>query len=204
MFDRIYCIHLPNAERRRLIESQIAAEFVHAKPPAPGFTMSNMRRNPRAEFGANLSHIAAIVKAIKDGAKRPLFIEDDIVFRAGYKERLAEELPDWDVLYLGGHPREKAEIVSEGLAKVGKFSCAEAYSIRGDRLADFHQFWCDRVGQPNAMFDFILGEFAAANRAFCFYPVLTDQALLVSHIKGEIDDKRALVERGWQANLSTK
>ena len=204
MFDKVYCIHLPNVDRRKLIESQIDATYIHADPPPSGFTMSNMRRNPRAEMGANLSHIKAVVRAIADGAKRPLFIEDDIVFRPGYKDRLTQGLDeaDWDVLYLGGHPREKCFMASLNLAKVFTFSCAEAYSIRGDKLIEFHSYWCDRIGKQNAMYDFILGEFAAKNNGYAFYPVLTDQAQMVSHIKGEIDDKRELVKRGWANNLA--
>jgi len=116
-----------------------------------------------------------------------------------------DPFPDiWDVLYLGGHPREPASMVSPGLAKVKTFSCAEAYSVRGEFLLDLFAHWCDRITKPNAMYDFILGEFAAQHESYAFYPTITEQAPFVSHIKGEIDDKRALVERGWRNNLSTK
>lgn len=209
-FDRIYVVHLPDAGRRARMQAQldrfgVSATFVHAKQPPATFTMSNMRRNPRMEFGCSLSHIAAIVEAIADRAEQPLFLEDDVVFAADTRERIETvwtPLPKWDVLYLGGHPREKAERISEHLVKVGKFSCAEAYAVRGYKLPEFHQFWCDRVSQPNAMFDFILGEFAAANTAYCFYPCLTEQPPGMSHISGAIDDKRDLVRRGWANNLA--
>jgi hypothetical protein len=203
-FDRVYVVHLPNVARRLHIEAQLlaigyrAATYVHADPPPKEFSVPNMRRNPRAEFGVGLSHIAAIVQAIADGAERPLFVEDDVVFTGELPE-----LPDYDVLYLGGHPREPVKL-SGRLARVGKFSCAEAYSIRGRLLPDLHRYWCNRVTRPDAMFDFILGEFAAKHESYCVYPVITEQAQFKSYIKGEIDDKRALVERGWQNNLSTR
>lgn len=206
-FDRVYVVHLPDVARRLHIEAQLSAigyqdaTYIHADAPPAGFTVPNMRRNPRAEFGAGLSHIAAVVQAIADRAERPLFIEDDIVF----KRMDLTPLPDkWDLLYLGGHPREPVKLVAPGLAKVGKFSCAEAYSVRQQLLPKLHQFWCNRVTRPDAMYDFILGEFAAKHESYAFYPVITEQAPFVSHIKGEIDDKRKLVERGWQNNLSTR
>ncbi len=205
LFDGVYVVHLPNEQRLRHMAKQLdgvrPVTYVNGYAPPNGFTVPNMRRNPRAEFGANLGHISAIVEAIADGAKRPLFLEDDVIFKtheADYEAR------DWDVLYLGGHPREPVKMIAPGLAKVGKFSCAEAYSVRGDLLTDLVAHWCNRITRPDAMFDFILGEFAAKQDSYAFYPTITEQAQFVSHIKGEVDDKRALVERGWRNNLSTK
>ena len=62
-------------------------------------------------------------------------------------------------------------------------------------------FWLDRVGQPNAMYDLVLGEFAAAHHGYCTYPLLTEQPPGWSAIGNKVDDKRQLVERGWQNNL---
>ena len=207
-FDKVYVVHLPNAQRGLHITSELERvglgrfKFVATEAPAKGFTVPNMRRNPRAEFGVALGHIAAIVQAIADRAERPLFLEDDVIFRVK-----SSPLPDkWDVLYLGGHPRGPAQLVAPGIAKVGKFSCAEAYSIRGGLLVEFHRYWLSRITKPDAMYDFILGEFAWMHdrESYAAYPVVTEQAQFVSHIKGEIDDKRELVERGWRNNLSTK
>ena len=115
-FDRVYCIHLPHEKKRReLIERQFDSvgirdvQFIGATPPSKKFSMSNMRRNSRGEFGVNLSQIKAVVHAISDGAKRPLFFEDDVVFLRDTSELLSKaltELPDdYGVFYMGGHPR---------------------------------------------------------------------------------------------------
>lgn len=209
-FDRVYCIHLPNKERRELMEAEFArvgiknVTYVHADAPPAGFTMSNMRRNPAAEFGVSLSHIKAIIQAASDGAVFPLFVEDDVSFNLesaaivdGYMRGLW-----WDVVYLGGHPREPVK--KQGnyrIVKVGKFSCAEAYSIRWHLLLPFVKYWVNRCAKPNAMYDFILGEFAATRTSYCFYPTITEQRQIVSHVSGTIDDKRALIDRGWKNNL---
>lgn len=207
IFDRIYVVHLPHAERRAAIEAELAklglqATFLHAKPPAGTFTIPNMRRNARVEFALSLSHIKCVIRALEDGAERPLFLEDDVVFRdVGLLPEVAAELPaDYDVLYLGGHPRGPVTRASTLLVKVSTFSFAEAYSLSRKALRPFLDFWLDRIGQPNAMYDFVLGEFAAAHNGYCVYPLMTWQAAVPSHISGKVEDRSHLLAKGW-ANL---
>lgn len=188
--------------------------YVHADAPPSGFTMSNMRRNPRAEMGVGLSHIKAVIQAISDNACRPLFVEDDILFTTDSESRLYDSIvgtdgdgascfftDSWSVLYLGGHPREPVTKEAKCVYRVGKFSCAEAYSLHSSALKPFIDYWLDRITKPNAMYDFILGEFAAAHRSYAIYPTITEQRQIVSHVSGTIDDKRALIARGWKTNL---
>jgi hypothetical protein len=68
-------------------------------------------------------------------------------------------------------------------------------------MTAFLQFWCDRAGQPNAMFDFILGDFATQANGYAVYPPITRQPPGWSHIGQKHDDKRDLIERGWKSNL---
>jgi hypothetical protein len=189
-FDRVYVINLPPRE------TALEGTRIYAKPPCGGFVMNNMRRNARAEFGVNLSHIKAIVRAIWDGAERPLFLEDDVEFIG--------EIPslplDFDVLYLGGHPRSPTRPYSDGVVRVGTFSFAEAYSLSRKALLPFYEFWCDRIGQKQAMYDFILGEFACNHIGYACHPVVTRQRKVVSHVSGDIDEKGHLVAKGWAAN----
>lgn len=213
-FDRVYCIHLPNAERRSAIEAEfsrvglVGAQFLHATPPKRPFAMSNMRRSPAVEFGIVLSHIKAIAHAIADGAERPLFLEDDVVFSENADSTLEtalKDLPDsWDVLYLGGHPRGPAKMVGDALVSISNFSFGEAYSIRGPSLIRFFDYWADRIGQRDAMIDFIIGEFAGANEGFCVYPLLTRQRAVASHVSGKVEDKQKLLAKGWDKNLSIR
>jgi hypothetical protein len=199
VFDRVYCIHLPNPSRRTAIEEQFRVvgikdvQYVYADRPPPEFEMSNMRRCGRGEFGVNLSQIKAVVQAIADGAQRPLFVEDDIVF-----DSKPFEVPaDWDLLYLGGHPRGKVERAGAGLVRVGKFSCAEAYALTREALVEFFSYWCNRISKSDAMYDFILGEFAEKHLAYCVYPLVCEQRAGVSQVSGKLDDKRKLIARGW-------
>ena len=206
-FDKSYCIHLPNEDRRRDVEIQfekvgVNPEYVHAPRPWHRFSVTNMRRNPPIEFACNLSHIKAVIRSFDD--KRPIFFEDDVVFSDSFRNDLDtafSAIPDdWDVLYLGGHPREKVESVGNNLYRVKTFSCAEAYAFNNGAQRRFADFWCDRIHKKDAMYDFILGGFAAQNKAYAVFPTITRQADVYSEIARRKDSKTALIERGWRNN----
>jgi len=209
----VYVIHLPNPERKAKIAAELArvgltdVTYVHAQEPVNGFTMSNMRRNPRGEFGCALSHVKAIMQAIIDDQYSALFIEDDIEFAGHGAKRFNDAVEGFhymELCYLGGHPREPVVMQTDfpGIVKAGKWSCAEAYLMSRLGMESFLKFWCDRAGQPNAMFDFILGEFAATlDDAYAIYPPATQQPPGWSQIGQKHDDKRELIRRGWAANL---
>ena len=216
-FDKVYCIHLPNdRERKSKIQKQfesvgiIDVKFVSATPPPAKFSMSNMRRNARGEFGVNLSQIKAIVQAISDGAQYPLFFEDDIVFNSWANEHInfiINELPnDWRVLYFGGHPRgpvpaRRAKRYSDHLWKIQRYSFADAYCIRGEQLLHFYNFWLEHITQEDAMYDFILGEYAGANNGYAAYPILCEQYAGKSSVTNKHDDKSNIIARAWAAHI---
>lgn len=209
-FDRVYVISHPCTGRLEAITKTVKDQgiycptFIYAQCD-DSLKISNMRRNPAIEFGVGLSHIKAVGDAM-EGHYRALFLEDDIEFVDGANEILfdaIEELPpDWAILYLGGHPREPASRYSDHLAQVGRFSFAEAYVINKNWTWMFFDYWLDHVSYPNAMYDFILGEWAASTGlAFAVYPPVTHQPPNYSHIGNKQDDKRDLVRRGWETNL---
>lgn len=188
---------------KRAGERRMNPSFVYAQSPAPGFSMSNMRRNPAGEFGCSLSHLKALCLAMHRQWRRPLFLEDDVEF--GDDSHLREALdslpPDWSVVYLGGHPCEDVERVSDHLVRVGRFSFAEAYCVNGNALPDLVNYWIDRAGQHDAMFDRILGEFARDNGGYCVVPTVTSQPPGHSHVAGRYDDKKHCMESAWAAHL---
>jgi hypothetical protein len=178
----------------------LQAEYVYASPPSRDFTMSNMRRNARVEFGIALSHVKAILHADGDA----LILEDDVRFLCDRKrlDEVVSELPtSWDVCYFGGHPRGPTKRATKSLVKVSTFSFAEAYLISRKAQAAFLDFWLDRAGKPDAMIDLVLGEFAARNNGYCAYPLLTEQAAVVSHVSGKVDAKSHLLVKGWANHL---
>ena len=213
-FDRVYCIHLPHEkERKKKIQKQFESvgitdvTYIHTAPPSKGFSMSNMRRNPAGELGVNLSQIKAVVQAISDGAERPLFFEDDIVFdkaKLPILQAAIDELPeDWSVFYMGGHPRgpNLAHKVSPNLVKIVRYSFADAYCINGSYLNKFFGDWCTRISAKNAMYDFILGEFAGATGGYAMYPIICEQYAGISAVTNQFDDKKQIIARAWASHL---
>ena len=219
-FDRIYCIHLPNQrERHSQIKKEFESvginnvQFVHASPPPAKFKMSNMRRNSRGEYGVNLSQIKAVVHAISDGAERPLFFEDDIYFTEGATLNLQsalKELPDnWGVFYMGGHPRgpvpaRRAVKVGETVVKIQRYSFADAYSINGNQLRNFYDYWSEHITKDDAMYDFILGEFAGANNGYSMYPIICEQHPGISGVTLQHDNKDSIIARAWASHLGPR
>lgn len=220
IFDKIYCIHLPEEKKRfDLLQVELSrfnlqsrTEYIHADPPSKNFKMNNMRRNSRGEFGVNLSQIKAIVHATVSNNQCPLFIEDDIVFAPDTIDRLneaIEELPEnWELLYLGGHPRGpipqyQAKRYSKNLVKIGRFSFAECYAINNKNglLLKFFDEWTDRISKEKAMYDIILGDFAAKCNAYCVYPLISKQYTGMSSISGKYDDKNNLIKRAWKNHV---
>lgn len=207
-FDRVFCISHPMTMRWKEMESRllncgVVPERVYARRPSKLFSVSNMRRNPQGEFGCNLSHVKALTHAI--GCDNPLFLEDDVVFSEDTGTVLTSafsDLPDdWAVLYLGGHPCEDVERVGENLVRVGRFSFAESYAVRGQYISKLLDYWFDRIGQPNAMFDIVLGEFARDTNSYAVYPPVTRQPDGHSFVAERADSKTRCVTSGWQNHL---
>ena len=67
--------------------------------------------------------------------------------------------------------------------------------------AHFLDYWLDRIGQPNAMFDRILGEFARDNNGYAIYPPITSQPAGYSFVAERNDDKTNCIESGWRNHL---
>lgn len=212
-FGRVYCVNAIH-DRREAIQAQLDSldiphwrrDFIHAKRPYSGFKMSNMRRHAAGEFGCSLSHIRAIVTAMNARVQNPLFIEDDIEFDDLARERLRDGLESlgghqWGVLYLGGHPCEDVQRAGKSLVKVGRFSFAESYCLSDPE--SFVHFWLNRIGQQQATFDRILGEYARQVGGFCIYPIITRQVRGFSHIAGTRDDKTYCIESGWRNHASS-
>ena len=204
-FDTVTVISHPMTGRmdkmsNRLREWGVFPDYVFARRPPDHFVMNNMRRNGIGEFACNLSHVKAIMTALANRADRPLFLEDDVKFQnmENLASALADLPADWTVLYLGGHPCDPVKQVGEHLYRVGRFSFAEAYAIRGHALGAFLRYWTDRIGQNNAMFDQILGEFARDTNGYAIHPCVTYQPDGFSFVANREDENKSIcVESGW-------
>ena len=134
LFDKIYCISLPESTDRwnRFInEYQLATGTddvvkIFARPPAPEIIQEKADSvlfdyPARTMIGCTLSHIKAMTDALAHGYDRVLILEDDSFFlpeAASIVSVALKEIPDdWGVLYLGGHPTGPLSKVTNLIAK---------------------------------------------------------------------------------------
>ncbi len=95
--------------------------------------------------GCKLSHIAIISMAKKRGYKRILILEDDIVFKSNAEslfKKSVSQLPDWDMLYLGG------TVFVPNVAVADKTAISRAHGILTTSSY--------ALDNSNGIFDFIL------------------------------------------------
>lgn len=177
-------------------------ERVWANPPSEGFLMSNYRY-PAGEFGACLSHMKALVQAIKIGAEAVLIFEDDISLSENVECRLAsafDALPEnWRVLYLGGRPKSRVTRVGACLVKVGRFASAMSYAVSGAALSNLFELFLDRLSRPfpNACCDNILAELASIE-GYCVYPPVCISVPGYSVLRSGMRDYTKQIERDWK------
>ena len=138
-FDHIYCISLPRSKERKKLASEHfkelgienKVEWIFAEPPSGDFSKTNFKK--AGILGASLSHMRVIYDSVSNMYSNCLVLEDDVFFSKDYFNRMnigLSELPDdWDILYLGGSPKDKLIPASSQLSKPEDMLGAIAYAI---------------------------------------------------------------------------
>tara|TARA_B100001094_G_C18157461_1_gene787293 strand:+ start:1085 stop:1816 length:732 start_codon:yes stop_codon:yes gene_type:complete len=141
-FDHIYCISLPRSEQRRQFTSahfkelgiENKVEWIFAEPPSGDFSKTNFKK--AGILGCSLSHMRAIYDSVSNMYSNCLILEDDVFFSEDYFNRmnigLSELSDDWDILYLGGSPKDKLIPISSQLSKPKNMLGTIAYAINSE------------------------------------------------------------------------
>jgi GR25 family glycosyltransferase involved in LPS biosynthesis len=213
-FDKIYCINLPESVNRKAKVSNVFTDlgilnrvkFDSFTPrPSEGIELSNVKKACPGVFGVSLSNLKVMFDAANNGCKNLLVFEDDIklkseVFRSKSILALAiNELPeDWDVLYLGGKPKDKVEKYSNNLVKVGHMVGAYAYAINGKSLILFLNRFISEINKyPH---DGTIGSYAAENNGFCVYPPIISTEPGISVLRNAFRDYEEDTNSFWKKN----
>jgi GR25 family glycosyltransferase involved in LPS biosynthesis len=189
-FDSIYCINLPeDIERKQEVSIQFdklsildRVKWKYAAKPPSNWHANNY--NFIGEFGVNMSQLKALIDgATNNPGNGVIIFEDDVWFVDDANEILTactQQLSsDWDVLYLGGRPREKMVRVDTNIMKVNQFISAMAYAVSAKAIADLCMYYTDRLALPfpDATCDKILNDFIVKenhNGYACFSPIAWD------------------------------
>lgn len=135
-------------------------------------------------WGCMQSHRQVLERALMDGVRDLLVLEDDACFRPNFGSELAGFLAgvpaDWEQLMLGGQHMVPPEPVAPGVVRCVNCQRTHAYAIRGRFLRDLYRRWCSASGHC----DHIMGPLQAAYRVYAPDPFLVGQAGGASDISG--------------------
>jgi len=158
-FDRIYIINLPERKDRR---SEMMHELAQAGIPAQSDRVEffpAIRPDDAGGFpgigarGCFMSHHAVLRRALADGLRRVLIMEDDLAIARSFprdQERLIAQLrqTDWGFVYFGhieGPPGpEPPELIPVSVPLV----TAHFYGVNGPVLAPLTEFLDGLLGRP--------------------------------------------------------
>ena len=135
MFDKIYVINLKEAnERRKIINSEFekigmnfsffeAYDINKAKKYVKDLGIKP--HSIKTDFwwkrlGCKISHVECLNDAVKNNYKKILVLEDDNLFRDGFKEYLDiyfKQVPeDWGILLLGYYIKNKENVINQNVS----------------------------------------------------------------------------------------
>jgi GR25 family glycosyltransferase involved in LPS biosynthesis len=212
-FDSIYCINLPeDVERKKEISIQFdklnilnKIKWKYAQRPSNNWSANNYNFN--GEFGVNMSQLKALIDGATNNPKNGVIIfEDDVWFLDNTNEILTacvKQLPtDWDVLYLGGTPKEKMIKFSTNIMKVNKFISAMAYAVSAKAIAELCMYYTDRLAVPfpDACCDKILNDFIVEknHNAYACFPAIAWDVPGWSTLRQGPRNYSGLIKQAWK------
>ena len=184
-FDRVVCINLDRRPDRwtRFIEQPAVADWPFA--PIERFTAIDGQRVPPpawwkagpGAWGIHQSHVEILARALQDGVKSLLILEDDAAFAQPFTERvesfLAKVPDDWDALLLGGQHIKPAQPVREGVDRVVNGNRTHAHALRGAFIKEVYQHLCnypEHAQAPGMHVDHRLGLLHESGRYHVYAP----------------------------------
>jgi hypothetical protein len=135
-------------------------------------------------WGCMQSHRQILERAILDGIRALLVLEDDACFRPNFRAEAARFLAavpeDWDQLMLGGQHMTAPTNVCPGVVRCMNCQRTHSYAIRGKYLRDLYRLWCGSSGHC----DHIMGPFQSRYRVYAPEHFLIGQERGASDISG--------------------
>ncbi len=189
----------PTAHRVRAVDGQ--------KVPKPWWFDSGA-----GAWGCYMSHLRELERALMDGVKSILLLEDDAVPMANFDRRLKEfieHLPDdWDGLFLGGqHLKQNLcppILVNPHVLRCYNVNRTHAWALRGDAIKKTYQFLVqfrniseDRANRPHHI-DHQLGVMHERMEMNFYAPA----QWLMAQGAGESDISGDKHERRWDKHLN--
>jgi hypothetical protein len=144
-YDKIYIINLEHrTDRKDSVIKQLKKEgitnyeFINAVNGDDSAVLkmfNKIRKNSSkigtpGHLGCLLSHKKVLLKAKEDNVKQFMILEDDIILKDGFMDRLNSiSLPDWECIYLSA-PLEEKKLFFNSWAKHSKYCTTHAMIIK--------------------------------------------------------------------------
>ncbi len=167
-------------------------------PAPPGFVSGG------GAWGCLRSHTGVLERAIQDGVKALLVIEDDLALRYSFAADAAAFLSnvpaDWEMLLLGGQfvgrdGSQVKQVVSPGVLRVAGVERTHCYAVRGRALRELYRAWCGATRHC----DHVMGPLQRNWNCYAPDPFLAGQARGKSDISGADNPLKF-----WQPPLGTE
>jgi GR25 family glycosyltransferase involved in LPS biosynthesis len=193
-FEKIYCVNLERRPERWDLCKEAFSQYninVERYEAVDGTKHDRVGRMSHGEVGCLLSHLNILKKCKEDNVSNVLILEDDVEFRPNFDKLFSEyieEVPEWDILYLGAthalcypYMNRPPIKVTDHVYKVYNAHATHAYAINSscyDLLIDF-------VSKMEGPLDVIYTKLQAYLRTYIFRPHLAWQRSDFSDIAGK-------------------
>lgn len=142
-------------------------------------------------WGCMQSHRQILERAIMDGVRSLLVLEDDVCVSSEFADRLKEFLKnvpdDWEQLMLGGqHVNSTPLTVAPGIVRCFNCQRTHAYAVRGEFMRRLYQHWCSTQGHC----DHRMGEIQYQHQVYAPEPFIFGQERGKSDISGAVNPRK--------------
>jgi glycosyl transferase family 25 len=184
-FEKIYCVNLAKRHERwesakqQFYRNNIVVERYDA---VDGKLIQNTSRLKPGELGCLLSHLNILRECQKNNIKNVLIIEDDVQFCDELNEKFSSyinEVPEWDILYLGANhalcnPYESNPPikVSDHVYKVLHAYSTHAYAVNNG----CYQYLIDNISKMTHPLDVMYSKIQRNLNVYLFRPHLAWQS----------------------------
>jgi len=204
-FDAIYCINLDRRPDRW--KENCLPQFNNLGLSVERFSAVDGKKDidlghgdyHNGEIAGSMSHLNALIKAKKNGIKKLLLLEDDVVFKDNANEIFSNTIDnvpkDWEYLFFGGNHVGGFRTVSPGVVKLGGSYAIHACGIKESSYDIMIQHLTTKINQSikkaktekpkkSIAADFFLADLQKVLKTYCFLPHLAWQLDGHSDIQG--------------------
>jgi hypothetical protein len=198
-FDRVVVINLARRPERLEKFWSLLGDWPFKKPQrfeaieGAGIPMPEKWQAGVGAWGCQLSHRAVLERAVADGVKNILVLEDDAYPIVGFTalvEKFLKSVPaDWDCLMLGAQHLRPPEPVTDGVVRCVASNRTHAFAVRGKFMKTLCDVW--GLNQVDHC-DIVLSSLMRLFKAYAPDPLLIGQDCGVSDVTNQPERLRFL------------